>query len=212
MFRTTVLFILEKFFYYSCLNSPLFVCFLLYLSCFRSQILYKCVCSRMFMFAYLSKNSLSIVKSIFASFLLIAFALVAYFFSSGLVRVLTIGVVSLVVFAYIVYKYSIFTTSETGSLIHHTWSEIVYSLLGIPILATAIFYLPISLYFVFAHGAVMILNLKITLITLIVIFQFISLLVFFLQIIRDRKVYSEDIFEIELDYPFEYDYIFSPAK
>ena len=166
----------------------------------------------MFMFAYLSKNKLSIIKSILASSLLIAFAIVAYFFSSGLIKALILGFISVVVFGYVIYRFSMFLTSETGSQIHHTWSEIVYSLLGIPILATSIFYLPISLYFVFVHGAVVILTIKITLLTLMVVFQFISLLVFITRLIKDRKMYSEDIFEIELDYPFEYDYVFSPAK
>ena len=152
------------------------------------------------------------IKNIFSLIILAVFVLVASFFSTGIVRFLIISLVSTVVISYLFYKLASLTTSEKGSKIAYTWSEIIYSLLGIPVLVVSIFYFPLSLYFVFVTGTVLNLMIKTTLLALVIICQVISLVLFIMRIIRDKKVYDDDIFEIELQPSIDYDYIFTPIK
>ncbi|MHA1199832.1 MAG: hypothetical protein ACTSQF_10940 [Candidatus Heimdallarchaeaceae archaeon] len=160
---------------------------------------------------FLRKNKLKI-KGLFTATLLVVFALVAYFFSTGLVRFLSITFVSIVLIAYVFYRLTLFTTSEKGSRITYTWSELVYSLLGIPVLIVSIFYLPVSLYFVFVNSVALSSMIKSVLLILMIVCQLISLLLFIIRIIKDRKVDEEELFEFELLPSLDYDYVFSPAK
>jgi hypothetical protein len=152
------------------------------------------------------------MKGIFISLLLVSFVLVAYFFSSGIIRFLIIFLASTIALSYLFYKLALFFTSEKGSRIAYTWSEIVYSLFGVPVLLVSIFYFPLSLFFVFVNGTELNLMIKTTLLTLMVICQVISLVLFMVRIVRDRDVYEEDVFEFELQPSIDYDYIFSPIK
>ncbi|MCE7742211.1 MAG: hypothetical protein GOP50_07100 [Candidatus Heimdallarchaeota archaeon] len=163
------------------------------------------------MFAYLRENKLRI-KGLFTATLLVVFALVVYFFSTGLVRFLVITFVSIVLFGYVFYRITLFTTSEKGSRITYNWSELVYSLVGIPVLIISIFYLPISLYFVFVNGVALSLMMKSVLLILMIVSQLISLFLFIVRIIKNRKVKEDELFEFELLPSMDYDYVFSPAK
>ncbi len=152
------------------------------------------------------------IKRLFSAILLVGFALIALFFSTGLVRFLAITFVSIILFSYVFYRIIMFTTSEKGSKITYTWSELIYSLLGIPVIIVSIFYFPISLYFVFVNSAALSLMIKTSLLTLMIVCQLISIVLFIIRIINDKKVEEDEIFEMEFHPSIEYDYIFSPAK
>lgn len=163
------------------------------------------------MYTFLRKNKLRI-KGISTIVLLVAFVLIAYFFSSGLIRFLSIAFISIGLLAFFIYCLALFVTSEKGSKFAYTWSEIAYSLIGVPVLLLSIFYLPVSLYFVFVNSFALSTMIKSTLMILMILFQLISFSLFIIRIIRDRDVKKDDIFEIEFASSIDLDYVFSPIK
>ncbi len=103
------------------------------------------------------------------------------------VRLFLLSAIGVVVGAYTAYKIiNVFTGTEKGAKFAYYWNEIMYSLLGIPILVISTFYLPVIIYILFfaKQNLVYITWIKWLLIGLTVVLQVLSL---YLVIRRRRK-------------------------
>ena len=103
-------------------------------------------------------------------------------------RIYMIAIVGIIGFSVLVVKMLNFATkTEKGASFSYFWNEIVYSVLGIPIIVIAIFYLPVTILIVFFGGDTYTQALKIAVITITVVLQLFSIWIFVRNVIKERK-------------------------
>lgn len=125
----------------------------------------------------------------------IMLVLAAIFYIKGgvIIRGIVLIAVGLTLAMFLVIGIIKFLNTSLGAKTAFAWNELLYSLVGVPIMFIAIFYLPVAIYFLFFKHQFPSHIIRNVLLGLMIFAQIISLVLFFKQIFEDRSVKESPI-------------------
>ncbi len=125
----------------------------------------------------------------------IMLVLAAIFYIKGgvIIRGVILVAVGLTLAMFLVIVIIKFLNTSLGAKTAFAWNELLYSLVGIPIMFIAIFYLPVAIYILFFKYQFPSHVIRNVLLGLMIFAQIISLALFFKQLAENRSVKESSI-------------------